>query len=380
MGAYIPKARNSSDSSVVFSYGAKNCYKHDVATAGPYYKRKGYVVQDHTSSCDGLKYDTIEINITSDSFNVTATDSPNTKTVTVPPGILLNQRAPPSRFTHVTNDPTHDLPATIRLKGSANITLDDLAEYAIKDELGQIVSYHIIAYKLIIDNAPLQIPCPTDFPVPVLIQCMHIEINSPQESVTIVQFNVANGPSWAGPADPLQGGATGKPAAVGGFLDLRVASNWLVKAKNQVVFSSADKDQKALTLYIKYTGGVGGLGQTGGRGHTGRNGANGTDDRGGGGPFGIVVPGERAKAGEPGERGQPGGNGGTPAWFRQSRLIASLESVPNHPSIKLSCDVSGGFGAGGAGGAGMCPFIHKADETYLILHRRFRRISGIWRI
>ena len=177
--------------------------------------------------------------------------------------------------------------------------------------------------------------------------------------------------------NPEQNGRDGEPGFAGGYLNLNVAQDWIVKSPDGgVTFSSKELEAKSdqnLQLSLQYWGGRGGNGQKGGRGPNGTKGNDGADDKCEKDdstwhhpiPHSYhVVPGRRAAPGSGGGTGKRGGNAGRPSTIGQSQIIAAATKLPagkitftldtqngQHPFRKPAVAGSGGDpGKGGAGG------------------------------
>ncbi|KAM7211727.1 hypothetical protein V8F06_012907 [Rhypophila decipiens] len=262
------------------------------------------------------------------------------------------------------HDPTHpdgQFPSVLTLTGSGGAISpapgpghDDLAAYAIRDELGDIVIYDILAAKLILDKLPLVVPCTTDYPVTVQITCRKLEIaNSPPLTdglIPLIRFEVANGPEWVQPvAEAGKPGEPGNAGYAGGRIRLAVAGSW--------TRTGAGANENISGLSLQYHGGRGSNGQKGGVGLAGKNGPNGgvVTTIGGGGPRPIInaSTGPEPVDGGDGGTGGDGGDAGAPGTIGNSEVLATAGRWPGGWKVVLDLGTPGtGSEYGKAGVAG----------------------------
>ena len=363
-GDSIPKA-NTAGGVVCFSYGARNPFKHDMERVFEYYQSKGFDPGDATAKLPG-QTDTLEITMNPGAHWSTAQSHIYKGKVQA----LESDSLPevPASGTAAKNS---DFQSLLEISGSdkKDISQDDLAAYAVRDPWGDVVSYNVIGTKIVVHNLPLCVPCITDFPVEVQIQCDEFEVQSIEATVPLVRFNVTNGPDWRATGNPSGTGREGEPGFAGGYLNLSVAGDWLIKLpQDKIGFSSKDfaaKTEQALHLTVQYRGGRGSNGQKGGRGLDGTPGGNGTDDdvktrQGLGlravlGTSSWVDKGASATKGTNGGQGAKGGNAGIPSTICQSVLNATAEKVPSGDRMSFALDLGTGqdlFGAPAVAGSG----------------------------
>ncbi|KAK5651884.1 hypothetical protein OQA88_11543 [Cercophora sp. LCS_1] len=347
--------------SVCFSYGAKNAFGHDMKRVFKYYEKKGFTNGGATAALGG-DADTIEITVNLDarwslaqSQNYNKTQVTATETSSLTPVAAQNNSRQGVDFEEL-----------VTLSGSdkKDITQDDLSEYAVRDSFGDVSMYNVIATKLVLRNLPLCVPCSTDFPVEVRMQCDDIEIQSSETTAPLLRFNVAGGPEWASTGNPGEAGRDGEPGFVGGYLRLSVAGNWLVKlAGGETAFWSKgfeSKPDQSLRLSVQYRGGRGSNGQKGGHGVNGVQGTGSTDDEvvyraGGVALTSWLNPGTRAGSGTDGGQGGKGGSAGKPGAFSQSFLTATKGQIPAGDRMSFDLDLGTSddkFGAPASGGEG----------------------------
>lgn len=315
IGGNIPIA-SSKESYALFSYAKGNTYGHDIETARGYYEAKGYKLLDTTATFHPGE-DTFEIT----NFGHGAQSTPNAVLMVAPanpspqsnqppmatgrnilPGLQATSmpQPPPNWANAVQKQPREVLdedratqfPALLTLSGSGGAApkpdQDDLLEYAIRDEEGDIVLYDVKASKIVLQKLPLCIPCNTDYPVTVQLICRDLEFGGvvPQAGVVpLVRFDVANGFEWAHGADAGQAGEPGNQGFAGGCLRLAVAGEWTRTGEG------ASSPMSGLS--IQYRGGCGSNGQDGGNGIPVSN------------PW-EIKPRESANGGTGGDAGAPG--------------------------------------------------------------------------
>ncbi|KAI8623536.1 hypothetical protein F5Y19DRAFT_458193 [Xylariaceae sp. FL1651] len=340
----------------VFSYGLGNSYHHDVGIAGPYYKIRGYENLIATEDLDGGNADDGVCYFIEPLNMGDLPKGPRKRKI-------ANQVLIDAAFKTTQEDdrdPKEDV-STIRANISLGhfakeivLTNSDLSNHAV-NVYGVTERYNVLTEKLKI-TAPLRVTCDQDFSVPVVLQCKDLDVQFTDTSNTLIIFDVASGPDWEGSAAAGKPGREGKPAYIGGYLDLRVSGSWSLKSKDgQPIFSSdGSGDTTDCPIVIRYTGGQGGRGQQGGRGSRGKDGANGMDDQSG------AVKGKAAEKGGMGGKGAVGGVGGQPATFSISRILATKDMIQRE-STKITFDIrTETFGQGGKGGAGKASFPKQA--------------------
>lgn len=385
-GSSIPEASLDGNHYVVYSYRAYNHFHHDVKNVGKYYEGKGYINNAVTAKLDGSLQDTLEIPITP--WPASIQSEPVIRSIQ---GLkLLPEQATNSEI--LADDYDSDQPwfeKVVDLQGSDqkdDDSRDDLASYAIRDKHSDIVSYNIIVQKLILRNPPLCVPCSTDFPIEVRIQCQDIEIYSSITPVPLVRFNVADGESWLATANTNEPGRAGEPGYAGGYLNLSVAERWIVKTPNeQEIFESAqlatNKEQK-LQLSLQYRGGRPSNGQKGGRGSAESAGQNGTDDKIE--HFSSPIPqlqkslrdGARATAGGDGGQGAKGGKFSAAGAIGKSILRARTDKVPSGDKLTFSLDLGDEKTAFGVSTPGSGKSLHLSLTrlmNYMLIASRRRR-------
>ena len=363
IGGSIPQA-SSNQSYTLFSYAKGNTYGHDVQSAFPYYQKAGYQLVDATGTFNNLE-DTFEIthfehnweladnmlealpNVEAPAPPLVAVEStqikaPATQQIPVAsvreirPGLQATSmpevptnwaETAQNQHTVVPNDGTSkEIPDVLILPGSGGVTpqpeQDDLLQFAIRDEDGDIVIYDITATKIILEKLPLCIPCNTDYPVTVQLSCHDIEIRGvePQAGlVPLVRFDVASGFEWAQAADPGQDGQPGNPGYAGGRVRLAVAGDWARTGAGATAAISG--------LSVQYRGGNGSSGQSGGAGIPGSSGVD-------GGVVAIDPKGKIShsdptpKAGTDGGNGGKGGDAGAPGIIANSEVLAVTSKWP----------------------------------------------------
>ncbi|KAI0097361.1 hypothetical protein GGR51DRAFT_578166 [Nemania sp. FL0031] len=346
-----PQAGRHEGSVCLFSYGEGNSYGHDSSRVAQYYKglaqystlettvgKEGEGTQWHGGILVGLANGFSGQIQPEGGSNTEKNTVTNTEEYALPerPGAF---RVPPSCSSFI----------------ELHSGFDAMDKFAIRDSHGSIVEYRVVAQTISI-SAPLQIHCKADFSIPVVIQCMNVEINLPsnfseQNASPLIEFDVANGDAWNAPADYLAQGENGNDAYQGGYLDLRVWQNWKIRKGDTLLFDSASTDKSfagSIPLVIKYCNGRGGDGQEGGRGRKGTDGRNGTDDK------DSSIKGKPAFPGAAGGVGRKGGDAGGPGLFLPSKLTGlkgKLEANNNNIVIYASLDTNG-FGAAGNPGRG----------------------------
>ena len=345
----------------MFSYGAGNSYNHSVDSVRDYYGFKDYRMLLATAD---LETGNVDDGVC---YWLATTPSENSNLVAqIPPdatddterrfkitGKFSSTQLEPEQAagTVVNNEQERQFDSEIAL------TSENLSNYRIQSE-GKTLRYQIFATKIKI-TAPFRVNCDQDYPIAVILQCRDIEVQFSDSSNTLVTFDVQSGPDWEGPAEAGKEGRTGKAAFAGGYLDLRVAGDWLLKGKNsKELFSSINiSNTSHCSVAIEYTNGQGGQGQQGGRGGKGADGVNGIDDT------SRNVKGKRAGNGGMGSKGAKGGPGGEPSWIPASRILATKEKI-KRPSAEVTfVHKKDAFGVSGKGGLGISPQYLPHDEV-----------------
>ncbi|PPQ97786.1 hypothetical protein CVT26_012833 [Gymnopilus dilepis] len=390
LGSSIPQSDpHAINPAVYFSFGKGNSYGHSVEKVLKLYKDHGYKTPYATAGLASDK-DVLIACIGPNMQNML----PNARLI---PGVpadvavyhdmdsyfsFMEERFKASGITPQARQASSTPPVVADIITLDGNNKDALEPYAVRDEFQQVVKYRVLARKLIINNCPLFVKCESDAPIQVLLQCEDIELHasagaspSAPESIPVVLFDVKSGDPWEGYADVAGDVMVGNEGYMGGFLDLRVVGNWLVRIADKDVYKSGEIEQQGLHLQVQYQGGRGGDGEKGARGGVGTNGSNGTNDE-------CVVDsyfdpwsattsysysvkaGAQATPGGNGGQGGQGGKGGSPSVFPVSQVMATQSKVPKQPQsgssdpsftvtlALLSFGAQGNGGPGGDGGRG----------------------------
>jgi len=218
---------------VGYSYGHANSYGHGRARVHPYYEAQGYPFNSSFTT-DMLEdfpkggsppvamacYIKVSKNLKTETLSLSARSAPEENP--------LGAKANPMRFrvaiaagNQKVIDAAQSIPDYL---GLVELHSDNLSHFAIMNRHRRTVKYSATVSRLII-HAPLTIKCTEDFAIPILLRCDDVEIYFQGSDQVLVSFDVESDDDlckWKCPGEAGRLGRVGNPAAMGGFLDLRV--------------------------------------------------------------------------------------------------------------------------------------------------------------